>query len=725
MNEQVYVNNKMPLAVFFLVLLSSTDIGTLNRRNQRYAMLSNCIDADRNLKSELFFCKRKYVLSTLEAPFKEIYEHIDEYNWEGYARLMQCFYNVEIKTDSVSNVRNALENMITYRCTDSHLYFDDSFCTRVASLFINKNESLLRDTSKVMQKQSQTPFVNSDIDAVLNYIPSNQIEEVQMAFHAGDIWLDHNRKFNDRLVELLKSGVKIKVIVNTPDAAEIICRHLRPPHQINLTTFSESLKGWKYYESQFEKLQVKVSNVPMMYNYIAFLTKESKESLIRVIYYTYGNTKMSNNLFTVLGTESRYFGLYRHSFEYLWSLREIEIASTPNSATDKPLVRERYVEFITELYERYYSSLQDIDKFREQSESNCNFSPESILNKALTEAQNGEAEAMLIAGIFYFYGFSKGVNNDEASKWFTKAATKGGIVSTIANKYIARLCYAGGMPLQEQSYKKSFEFHLKSMEDEYSLRQVGFMKSIGSGCDFDYEQINEFYNSHKNSFDNLAKYIYGSFYQSHGDFHMAAEIFKSIADDYSEAAFQMGIMYKSGVLAEPIKPDYEQSALYFHKAYERGLRSAAVELGHLYFNPTGTFRKDFVKAQQYYKEAADFGDAEAQYRLGYMYLYGHVNKNIKLAIELFEKSAIQGHILSSAWLGILYQMPEFHDYSKAFVYCRFAAESGDTVSQFVLGMLYLIGRGCNADTNASYRWLKKAEREGVKEASIILKIIQH
>lgn len=118
--------------------------------------------------------------------------------------------------------------------------------------------------------------------------------------------------------------------------------------------------------------------------------------------------------------------------------------------------------------------------------------------------------------------------------------------------------------------------------------------------------------------------------------------------------------------------------------------------------------------------AANNNVIEAQYILGYMFKYGHVKKDISRAIELFEKAAAQGHVLSSAQLAILYQYEDFLNYDKAFRYCKYGADSGDVPSEFMLGLMYLKGCGCTVNTDKAYLCFKHASENGAPEALIML-----
>lgn len=109
--------------------------------------------------------------------------------------------------------------------------------------------------------------------------------------------------------------------------------------------------------------------------------------------------------------------------------------------------------------------------------------------------------------------------------------------------------------------------------------------------------------------------------------------------------------------------------------------------------------------------------------LGYMYYYGHIEKNIHKSLEYHRMAANQGHILSSAHLAILYQLPEIQNYDKAFYYAKYAAECGDAPSEVVLGTLFLSGKGCEPDADKAYLCFKHAAKKGASEAKFLLMLM--
>lgn len=373
------------------------------------------------------------------------------------------------------------------------------------------------------------------------------------------------------------------------------------------------------------------------------------------------------------------------------------------------------------LCEILLSKTDGTNGFRDVDKSSELFDPDQSLEDLLEKADRGDEKAMICAGIYYFYGISGGKDLRQAAAWFKKVSALDGEYAPTANKFIAGMYYSGSMPREEQSYEKSYEYHVKaSVGDLYSAGQVGFMQSIGSGCSYDYQKTEAHFLEILDQLDNPRKDTLCRFYLVHGEFQKAADIYVGMAESYPEAAYQLGLMYKRGVLSKPFMPDYAKAAFYLQMALDNDYIKAAYELGTLYFNPTGSFKKDFQKAHKYYHIAAENGDSDAQYMLGYMYYYGHIEKNYQKSLKYHEMAAAQGHILSAAHLALMYQIPEIHNYEKAFYYAQYAADRGDAPSEFVLGTLYLSGRGCVPDEDKAYLCFKHAAENGAPEAKLLL-----
>lgn len=119
-------------------------------------------------------------------------------------------------------------------------------------------------------------------------------------------------------------------------------------------------------------------------------------------------------------------------------------------------------------------------------------------------------------------------------------------------------------------------------------------------------------------------------------------------------------------------------------------------------NPEGAFL--------IYKELADKGFAEAQYRLGKCYrLSIGVAKNPIKELYWFKRAAEQGHVDAQFRLAKLYEKSFTPDYKKAFKWYKKAAEQGDKKAINELITCYKYGRGTEKDSNQVNFWQSKLE----------------
>lgn len=132
--------------------------------------------------------------------------------------------------------------------------------------------------------------------------------------------------------------------------------------------------------------------------------------------------------------------------------------------------------------------------------------------------------------------------------------------------------------------------------------------------------------------------------------------------------------------------------------------------------------KDFKEFKEL-RKAAEKGDVEAQYKLGWVYYTGTyeilngdffekrpVSKNRKQALFWLSKAAEQGHLSAQSLLsGMYYSGKELteQNYEKAFEYTLNLAERGDIRAEYRLGGMYENGEGVTADKQKAVEWYKK------------------
>ena len=112
---------------------------------------------------------------------------------------------------------------------------------------------------------------------------------------------------------------------------------------------------------------------------------------------------------------------------------------------------------------------------------------------------------------------------------------------------------------------------------------------------------------------------------------------------------------------------------------------------------------------------AEQGDAEFQFRLGFMYAKGQgVARDYSQAVEWFRKAAEQGLTKAQYNLGVMYHGGQgvAQDDVQAVKWWRKAAEQGDAEAQYNLGLAYRLGEGVAQDDAQAVEWYRKAAEQG-------------
>lgn len=130
--------------------------------------------------------------------------------------------------------------------------------------------------------------------------------------------------------------------------------------------------------------------------------------------------------------------------------------------------------------------------------------------------------------------------------------------------------------------------------------------------------------------------------------------------------------------------------------------------------------KDEQQAVDWYRKAAEQGDADAQYILAQMYFDGRgVPQDDRLAEAWYRKAAQQGYASAQVNLGLMHVTGRgvSKDDHQAVVWLRKAADQGNAYGQHGLGLLYIIGRGVPKDAELAYFWLLLSSAQGHKAAA--------
>ena len=114
----------------------------------------------------------------------------------------------------------------------------------------------------------------------------------------------------------------------------------------------------------------------------------------------------------------------------------------------------------------------------------------------------------------------------------------------------------------------------------------------------------------------------------------------------------------------------------------KGDAKAQVYIGVMYYNGQGV-KESNKEAFNWFQKAAKQGNAQGQYELAQMYIFGfgvpsNETEPDKKAIDLYTKAANQGH----------------------------------ADAQYELGVLYITGKGVESSEEKGMAWIKKAAKQG-------------
>jgi hypothetical protein len=160
----------------------------------------------------------------------------------------------------------------------------------------------------------------SDDEAYFSAVFSNlqDMERIDLAYHSGYKWL-FDRERADMLTEFLSNGGKLRVIVNSPKAAEKIGSHTRNPNR-SYVGFKSCIAEWKKLLSKHpDSVELVISDLPLLHSYANFRFTNRQNSKMLIIFYTYNNPVIADNYHLHLTPASKEYATFEQEFEYLWS----------------------------------------------------------------------------------------------------------------------------------------------------------------------------------------------------------------------------------------------------------------------------------------------------------------------------------------------------------------------------------------------------------------------
>ena len=151
---------------------------------------------------------------------------------------------------------------------------------------------------------------------------------------------------------------------------------------------------------------------------------------------------------------------------------------------------------------------------------------------------------------------------------------------------------------------------------------------------------------------------------------------------------------------------------------DKGDAQAQFRLGWLYTAGTGV-KRDLVKAAKWHRKAAEQGLARAQLRVAFEYVNGiGVTIDRVEAVNWLRRAADQGMAEAQVDLGGCYAAGDgiAEDPMEAVKWYRKAADQNFPRAQYALGTCYFEGNGVTKDIPEGVNWIRKAAEQGLAAA---------
>jgi TPR repeat protein len=202
------------------------------------------------------------------------------------------------------------------------------------------------------------------------------------------------------------------------------------------------------------------------------------------------------------------------------------------------------------------------------------------------------------------------------------------------------------------------------------------------------------------------------------------------------AQYELGMLYTEG--SHGVAKNSNWADYWFRAAANGGIIEAQEKVAKIdqqirdsQAGPTQEMRQQIADnyaadALSRYGDAAEQGDAQAQYKLGDLYESGYgVPKNLAAALEWYTKAANHGNSLAQDRLGHIYDegigVPR--NSTAAIEWYKKAAEQGEDLDQYKLGQIYSDGREVPKDIAEAIMWYRKAAERGFGAATYQLRAL--
>lgn len=171
--------------------------------------------------------------------------------------------------------------------------------------------------------------------------------------------------------------------------------------------------------------------------------------------------------------------------------------------------------------------------------------------------------------------------------------------------------------------------------------------------------------------------------------------------------------------------DYAEALLLLHPLAERGEPAAQYTLGQMYRRGRG-FVVSVPEALPLLQQAAAANYPPALTALGEMYEAGEgVTQDLEVARQWYKKAAESGNAKAQLHLGVHFiRIEDGRDFAQAAEWLKLAAQQNEAEAQYFLARLLLDGQGVERDRAEAMVWLFRAGAQGHAPAQRFLHLLK-
>lgn len=296
----------------------------------------------------------------------------------------------------------------------------------------------------------------------------------------------------------------------------------------------------------------------------------------------------------------------------------------------------------------------EIDKTGYSDYAGCFKNAKQYIQPVTKLANQGNATAQVILGVYHLFGNGIEKNEEKAFQWLSEAAKQ-----NLGNaQYLLGILYTGGTGTNK-NMKKGIEWLQKAAEQEH-IPAINLLANA---------------------------YIEGK--EIPQNYPKALELYLQAARLSPECQYILGNIYWESKI---VKTDKKKAIQWFTTAAENNDQNSQITLGTLYLEGDEV-DKDLSKSLYWFTKAADQGNADMQYLLARIYMQDEIalvledypttetikemaSKNLAEGVKWLKKAAEQGHLGAQRGLGAYYYNVE-ENMEEARKWFHKVAEQGD------------------------------------------------